>query len=247
MKTSLWFYPNHQKKSAKTGKVPLYVRVIQNAKKSEGRLYHAELTEKEVLQWNEQAMRLSDPKHKANKLINAVQRDFDEFIILNGSNINQHTATSIRDKLLGRNKVAAPTVTGYIDHFFATAIEKNDNLAGGTKRTYVKAIRHLKNFLAQSKRKHLLVRELTPAIANEFKNYLLCPKGESATKGMTEPSALGNVKKLRTIFDRAIAEELIEKNPFKTFKLKSRSPQKPRLTFSQVKALYELDLTKYPG
>jgi hypothetical protein len=48
------------KKSAKSGKVPLYVRVIQNGKKSEGRLYHAELTEKEILQWNEPAMRLSN-------------------------------------------------------------------------------------------------------------------------------------------------------------------------------------------
>ena len=123
MKTSLWFYPNQQKQSAKIGKVPLYVRVIQNAKKSEGRLYNAELTEKEVLQWNERAMRLSDLKHKAIKSINAVQRDFEELLILNGKNINQHSAINIRDHLMGRNKVEAPSVTAYIDNFFATAID----------------------------------------------------------------------------------------------------------------------------
>jgi site-specific recombinase XerD len=246
MKTSLWFFPNPQKKSAKTGKLPLYVRVILNGKKSEGRLYHADLSQKEALLWNEQTMRLSDSKHKANKLINAVQQAFDEFIILNAKNINRYSASSIRDYLLGRNKLEEPTVVSYIDNFFASTIEKNDNLAAGTKRTYVKAIRHLKNFLRQTKREKLLVRDLSPTIAGEFKDYLLCEKADGETKGMTEPSALGNVKKLRTIFDRAIVDGLLEKNPFKTFKLKARSPQKPRLTVSHVKALLELDLTKYP-
>ena len=41
-------------------------------------------------------------------------------------------------------------------------------------------------------------------------------------KGMTEPSGLGNVKKLHTIFDRAIVDGLLEKNPFETFKLKGK-------------------------
>jgi len=37
---------------------------------------------------------------------------------------------------------------------------------------------------------------------------------------MKEPSALDNIKRLRTVFDRAVDEELITSNPFTKDKLK---------------------------
>ena len=50
MKASLWYYPNTSKKSKKSGKIPMYMRVIYNGK-SETRL-NADVTEKELLMWN---------------------------------------------------------------------------------------------------------------------------------------------------------------------------------------------------
>lgn len=247
MKTSLWFFPNTQKKSAKTGKVPLYVRVILNGKKSEGRIYPTELSEKEGMLWNDRAMRLNDLKHKANKLINAVQLEFDKFIILNCKNINRYSASSIRDHLLGRNKEEIPTALAYLENYYVSSVEKSNSLSTGTKKNYKKAIRHFATFLEWKKKTNLLLTNLTSTVANEFKDYLLCASDDGSKRGMTEPSAAGNIMKFKTMFKRAVEDELLEKNPFKGVNLKTRSPRKPRLTVAQVKAIYELNLTKYPG
>lgn len=134
MKVSLWFYPNEQKKSTKTEKLPLYVRVILNGKKSEGRLYHAEITLKEKALWDGRTMRLSDPKHHANKLINAVQKEFDDFILINRKNLTNYSPNAIRDLLLGRTqdgKGVEPTVIDYIEKYYTSTVEQNPNLSIG--------------------------------------------------------------------------------------------------------------------
>jgi hypothetical protein len=246
MKVSLCFYPNEQKKGQKNDVVPIYVRVRFNGKKAEGRLYHADLKEQEMRLWGERTMRLIDSKHMANKLINGVQKEFDEFIIMNSKSLMKYSANSIRDLLLNRNLASAPTVIGYIEKYFTSSIERSANLSIGTKKNYIKANRHLKMFLTQTRKQSLSVNELTPTIAIEFKDYLLCSTNGSERKGMTEQSALGNIKKFRTIFDRAIDEGMLDRNPFKLIKLKNRSPKKPKLTINQVKDLIKIDLTKYP-
>lgn len=115
MKVSLYFYLNEDKTNKRTNAIPVYIRVRLNGKKAEGRLYHAEVLEKEKLLWDERTMRLTDAKHKANKIINAVQKEFDEFIIMNRRSINRYSATSICDFLLGCNEPEEPLVADYID------------------------------------------------------------------------------------------------------------------------------------
>ncbi|NTS43957.1 hypothetical protein HRG84_23965 [Flavisolibacter sp. BT320] len=75
MKVSLYFYLNEEKTNKRTGTIPVYIRVRLNGKKAEGRLYHADVLEKERLFWDERTMRLTDVKHKSNKIINSVQKN----------------------------------------------------------------------------------------------------------------------------------------------------------------------------
>jgi site-specific recombinase XerD len=247
MKVSLLFYPNEQKKAQRSEAIPIYVRVRLNGKKAEGRLYHADILQKELLLWDPRTMRLTQQQHKANKFITSIQKEFDDFVLLNSKNLKKFSANVLRDLLLGRNEETKDsTVLEYIDKYFASTIEKNPNLSIGTKRNYIKANRHLKHFLVTKKKVQMLVKELNCSFAIEFKDYLLCSTDDSDRKGMTEPSALGNIKKFRTIFDRAVDEGLLEKNPFKMVKLKNRSPKKPKLTINQVKELVDLNFTKYP-
>jgi hypothetical protein len=135
-----------------------------------------------------------------NKLINYVQREFDDFILLNAKSLKNYSSNSIRDFLLGRNQTADPTVLDYIEKFYSSSIENNSNLSIGTKKNYVKANRHLKKFLIERKKQNLLVKEVNSSFAIEFKDYLLCSNSDGEKSGMTEPSALGNIKKFRTIF-----------------------------------------------
>jgi hypothetical protein len=129
------------------------VRVRFNGKKAEARLYHAEINEKELLLWDKRTMRLVDPKHMVNKLINSVQKEFDDFILLNTKSLKNYSSNSIRDLLFGRNQTADPTVLDYMEKYYSSSIENNSNLSIGTRKNYIKANRHLKKFLTERKSK----------------------------------------------------------------------------------------------
>ena len=57
MKATIVFFPNKTKKSAKTGRIPIYIRVCFCKSKSEARL-NVEITESEYALWDPVAMRL---------------------------------------------------------------------------------------------------------------------------------------------------------------------------------------------
>ena len=77
--------------------------------------------------------------------------------------------------------------------------------------------------------------------ANEFSNYLMNDHPEIQKTGMSEVSACGLIKKFRTIFNQAINEGLLKKNPFCQIKLSYKSPPKQRLTIQQFKNLIHFE------
>ncbi len=81
--------------------IPVYIRVRLATKKAEGRLYHAEIKQTEKEAWDARTMRHTDARHRANKHIKAVQKEFDDFVILYGGQLKNFTAQSVRDLLLG--------------------------------------------------------------------------------------------------------------------------------------------------
>ena len=114
----------------------------------------------------------------------------------------------------------------------------NAELTSGTKKNYRKGINHITVFLHHFKKMNITVKEIDNAFANSFKDYLLNDIAELNKKGMLQPSALGIVKKFRTIFNQAVNEDVITKNPFLFIKLSNRSAKKPRLNIHQVRELY---------
>jgi integrase len=74
---------------------------------------------------------------------------------------------------------------------------------------------------------------------------LIADHAKVLKKAITEVSASANIVKLRTIFDRAVNENLLAKNPFKSLKLKTRSPHRARLNIIQLKQIVDFDLSKW--
>jgi site-specific recombinase XerC len=138
------------------------------------------------------------------------------------------------------------SIAAYIDKYYNSAIAPNAQMAEGTKRNYRKVLKHLKNFLAFRKSKSAELRDMNVAFAYEFRDYLLGTHPNYPRIGMKEPSALDNIKRLRTIFDRAVDENLLEANSFKKVKLKARAAQRARLDIHQIKKIFDLDLTDFP-
>jgi integrase len=247
MKASIIFFPNLHKKSTRHGKIPMYGRIIINRTKAENRLL-AEVSETDLQKWDPITMRFIDRSHLANHILNGLDQKFTQFVTINYDRLRQFSARDILTEILGEPKTAESGIIMYCDSYFVETILSNTNLSTGTKKIYKKAINHLKQFLKLRGTEKLEISALSNSLALEFKDYLLKDIRISPTKlkiGMTEPSAAVIVKKFRTIFDRAILEGKLEKNPFKIVKLKHRSPRRGRLSIDEVKRLAELDLTNF--
>jgi site-specific recombinase XerD len=242
---SILFYPSTQKTNKKTGKIPMYVRIVLNRKKAEMRL-NIEILPHELKKWDEKMMRFSDREMHANVLLNKIEQKFQDFRYHNATSLNNYNVKAIRDLIMGLELKRSLSIIAYIDKYYNSAIAPNAQMAEGTKRNYRKVLKHLKDFLAFRKSKSAELRDMNVAFAYEFRDYLLGTHPNYPRIGMKEPSALDNIKRLRTIFDRAVDENLLEANSFKKVKLKARSAQRARLDIHQIKKIYDLDLTGFP-
>jgi site-specific recombinase XerD len=245
MKLSILFFPNTQKAAAKTGKVPMYMRITLNRKKAEMRL-NIELSPTELKKWDDRTMRFIDREMSANAVLNSIDKKFEDFRHHNATSLSQYNVKTIRDHLLGLDAKPSPTIQHYIDNYYNTAIIPNTQLSLGTKKNYKKALKHLREYLEFSHKKDALIKDINMSFAHGFRDYLLSSFPDLERIGMKEPSALDNIKKMRTIFDRAVEEELLPSNPFKKIKLKSKSEQRGRLDINQVRKIREIDLSDFP-
>lgn len=242
MRASIVFYPNEKKLSAKTRKVPLYLRVILNGKKAETRL-NKDLTQVDLLKWERETMRIKGQSH-VNSYINSLSSKFDSFLNMNETNLHLFTAKAILAEVMNKTRPVSPAVISYVDQYYESVIKPSDREAG-TKRCYVKAINHLKKFMKKNNKEDLLVYQLDVKFAYAFKDYLLSEDSSIEKEVLRESSASGIVKKFKTIFTRAVDEELLPNNPFKRIKLSDKSQVKERLTASQVRSLFRLGLTNF--
>lgn len=245
MKLSLLFYPNLEKLGTKTGKVPIYVRIALNRKKAEMRL-NIEVLPEELKKWDERTMRFVDRDMSANALLNTIDKKFEDFRHHHSTSLAEYNVKTIRNLILGLDLKPTPLILTYVEKYYNNAIASNTQITEGTKKNYRKALKHLKEFMVFKKIQDASLKDITMTFAHGFCDYLLGSFPDCDHKGMKEPSALDNIKKMRTIFDRAVDEELILNNPFKKIKLKSKSGQRGRLDINQVRQLYLLDLKDFP-
>ena len=228
-------------------KIPIYIRVVHNRLKADARL-NAEVSEEDLPDWNPVSMRFSDRDSLINQQLNNIDLAFRKFLILNETRLSEYTAKNIRDVVLGLNKNRKDiTVVDFIFSYYNNIVSPNQNLTKGSKKNYKKAINHLNRFMAFKKSKGILVKDVDNNFANAFKDYLVANHDNVLKKAMTEVSASANIIKLRTIFDRAVNENVLIKNPFKSLKLKTRSPHRARLNIIQLKQIVDFDLSNWPN
>ena len=223
----------------------MYLRITFNRKKAEMRL-NVEINQQELSKWDEVTMRFADRSMAANAYLNSIEKGFEDFKYHNASTLNTYNIRTIRSIVMGMDQTPAPLIMHYVDKYYSKAIAANAQMTEGTKRNYRKAFTHLKNFLVFRKSKDASLKDFNIGFAFEFKDYLLGTHPNTERIGMSEPSALDNIKRLRTVFDRAVDEELLVSNPLKKIKLKAKAPQRGRLDINQVRDIYKLNLQDFP-
>ncbi|OFY83701.1 MAG: hypothetical protein A3F72_12880 [Bacteroidetes bacterium RIFCSPLOWO2_12_FULL_35_15] len=244
-KVSIKFFPNAEKKT-KHGTIPVYCRIVFQQKKAEYRL-NAEVAEKDLITWNERIMRFDLPQFRVNDTIDDINITFKKFIALNETNLHLFDAKKIMYTLFKKSdqRDSNPLWKDYCQNYFDSSISSKTSLTKGTKKNYRKAINHMHAFLKSIGKEKMRTNELDMKFAKDFTNYLLNEKiciddsgKRQLKKGMSEPSALSQVKKFRTILESAIDEDFHSRNFFKKIKLSNTTPEGETLTPFQVKLLY---------
>jgi len=198
-----------------------------------------QVSEQDLLKWDPRTMRFSERNFSVNHLLNCIDKKFQDFLIFTVTTLSKFNRSEIRDHIFENEEKIKVTVTDFVDEYYEKSVLYNSELNKGTVRNYKKSIKHLKNFLQFRQSSRLLLKDFGSGIAIEFKDYLLATFPGSNRIGMSEVSAACTIKKLKTIFSRAVDINIIDKNPFRVLKLRNRSARRERLRVHHMKKLLE--------
>ena len=121
MKLSILFYPNKDKKNFKSGKIPMYMRITLNREKAEMRL-NVEISDAELIKWDEATMRFTDRNMSANAYLNELDKNFEDFRHHNATKLSDFNVKTIRNLVMGLDAKPNPLITNYIDGYYNKAI-----------------------------------------------------------------------------------------------------------------------------
>jgi len=268
-KLSIGFHPNGKRKNPKTLKTQILMRVILDGKKSEIRLPDAyDLSERDLLKWNPIIQRIESKDSDVNDYLNGIVSrrkllDLDMLV----SNAN-HTPSEIVEKLLGQMETKQEiSVYEYSKRFLREDIE-NSFKEDGTKRNYRNAINQFCIFLDLMRWSKLSLQKFKFEHAQAFKKFLETPRNlldsikvnttecdrlylanqlneKSSKKHLkvqnSEVSSSTKIKNISPVFEKAIDEDLIHKNPFKKIKLCFEGEEASTLTANMLKQIYYLE------
>lgn len=246
MGTSLKVYINKAKRRSRDNRFPLYLRIIHNTKKSEGKINTTPINESDLGYWNEETQRFNSKQKKFNAhniVLNQIQNEFHNFLQNNITQMSDKTPHEICNYLLSRNKSKNLSVIDAANQFYLDVILPDINKASGTKRNYKKSMNHLIAFLKYQKLVFISVKEFERIHASKFISYLKNPIPEIDKVGLNDQSVHSVIKNVKPLFQKLLFEERITRNPFIGIKIPFKLAKKPRLSNENFKSLAKLDLS----
>lgn len=247
MGTTLKFYIRTPKKIAYNKRYPMYLRIIHNRKKAEGKISLTKISNSELEFWDEDSQRFSVKQRQLlqhNIFLNEIQNEFHNYLRMNLTKLAGISSRQIVDHLLSRNDEELTTVIQAAKDFYDNVILPDVDKANGTKRNYKKSINHFCNFLKLKGYEKLLLRDFKRLHVSYFIDYLKTPQPETNKIALNSQSVNSIVKNVKPIFNKLLFEERIKVNPFTGIKVPFTKADKPRLTNEQFKNIALLDLTE---
>lgn len=213
----------------KAGKQPLYCRISINRKKAEFSMNEWINPKK----WNTEAETV-----KGLPELNAkIKSTFLDLKAIRDNILEQDripTAKEVRDKYLKKEETSTNLleyVSSYIEQ-----MERIGDRSHSTLKKYRTIEVHLRNFLATISGLSITLKGFTSVHAKELEVYL------RTTAGLSNNTAVKYLKLIKTIFNRAIDFELVEKNPIDKFKFKYEKTTREFLTQDELDRLTDLKL-----
>lgn len=247
MGTTLKFYIKTPKKVEDNKRYPMYLRIIHNRKKAEGKISLTKISKLELEFWDEDAQRFSAKQRQLlqhNIFLNEIQNEFHNYLRMNLTKLAGISSRQIVDHLLSRHNEELTTVIQAANDFYDNVIFPDVDKASGTKKNYKKSINHFCNFLKLKGFEKLLLKDFKRLHVSMFIDYLKTPQPEISKIALNSQSVNSIVKNVKPIFNKLLFEERIKTNPFTGVKVPFRKAEKPRLSNEQFKKIALMDLTE---
>lgn len=219
--------------------VPVFLRIVVDRKKAE----LSTGVRIKPLDWDDQTQRCQrNPRanaeltHLANRLL-----ELKHHLLLSGQPI---TATKLKAQLLDR-----PEATDTLLHFFTAQVEAmkaRPEVARNTILCYNTSLRHVSDFLKRSKDTNRTLKDVDVTWLRAFDQYLATKPNEKLGRPIRRNAINKNHSHLRTILNLAEREELIDRNPYRRFRLKNERTTRSFLSREELDALLALDLSTKP-
>jgi integrase/recombinase XerD len=268
-KLSIGFHPNPKRKDKSSKKTQIVMRVLMDGCKSEIRLpKEYDLSEKDLLRWNPFIQRLETKDSDVNDYLNSIVARRKLIDLENIANGKQFSSKEIIEKLIGSyENTKETTIYEYAKRYLRDEVE-NSYKKEGTKKNYRNAINQFCIFLELKGWKNLAVENFKFEQASAFKKFLETPQESLQLIGIDKYqcnklydnnvvggkiikqkqktqnsicSSSTKIKNLRPIFEKAIDEDLIHKNPFKKIKVCfDAENETPTLSSGMLKRVFYL-------
>lgn len=253
-KLTLTLFPNLKKISKKTKLIPIYARFYYLGKKADKNLEQY-ISNRELLHWNNLLGRLNIKDHKVNIALDKLDTKFSNFKLTTFLENDNYCAATIRDLIIPskiteiENQAIVQfeiTPLKYIERFLDNFVFNSSDLTSGTKKNYLTAYKHFRNFCEINDYIKLPISKFDIPHALSFHSYLLNSYEKIGKRGMLRVTATGRIKQLRTIFNQAHDEKLITYNPFKKIKNTNTSVPRKKLNPDQIRSIFNADFSSIP-
>ncbi len=226
-------------KKYESGPMPIYMRLTVDGK----RIEISTQRECDPDKWDGKACRVLGLKRELNRQLNnyldalqgkifEVQRELQ----INGIEV---TAENIRDFLRGKLKDDEPTITlleVYRNHVEEVKALVGKEYALGTLKRFRSALSSLEAFIKHKEKDDVLLQDLKYQFITEYEFFL------KSERHLEHNTAMGNIKKLKKIVRQCVANDLMEKDPFMTYKVKIRDTNRPFLLQNELDRIIALEI-----
>lgn len=237
---SFKFYLNRTKK--KGDKVPVYLRLIFNRQKAEISTDFI-LTEKDWDEDKQRAKKKSTINEGLTKIENRIYEVLNELQAQENQTISVY---EIKDVLTGKNKVIQ-TLFRYSEMFLKKVIEAGE-VDKKTVSKYCNTVEYLKEFVEEKlQRKDVLLSKVNYTFLKDWDIFMLnVPVSNEAGK-MERNTVNKHHSRFRTILISAVKDGVLNKNPYKDFKLKYTPSSRSFLSHDELETIINHDLGGNPS
>lgn len=222
-----------------SGILPIYLRLTVDGERTEMSIQRDWDPEK----WDAKSGRALGHKREETRQLNSFLETMQSKIyeaqreLLNKG--QEVTVTSVRNKLRGIEEDNEPKIT--ILEVYRNHVEEVKRLAGkeyalGTLKRFKSALASLEAFIKYKKMDDVLLQNLKYQFITEYEFFL------KSERHLEHNTAMGNIKKLKKIVRQCVANDLMEKDPFMTYKVKIRDTNRPFLLQNELDRIIAFEI-----